>query len=817
MSETGLTRKRPNFQSFQSDYERPTSPLTENEQSNIHGRELDENNKLLNQNQLASKPVSHGGQGSTGVGNHATYLKDNFVWSSFPFGERAGLGLKNFALCKNQTTFVDHIDTTKPSVVQTEIDKMKDQAVRINILETSQLELDRYVIHPFVKMHIVDIHTGRYVAKSTAKCVVGPNETMTVTTGHKNFAESGIDFIPPFATNCCDLRLEGIARARWNYSIILNEEASYLYDPKHIILFEILDFSKDLLKQNSNMLDSNNHYRIAWGYLRLAGLAKNHIGLSKIQLFKYKFDPSYTATLNIQKIYKRIPFVYFDFIWPNKTNYEGYLNVQVNGIIKPPLTRVQRTSKNIYEIEEDDRGFNLSTGFKKKIVSQSEDLDDPEFVKKQKMLLRRRRFNDDECRIPTHVLFRFQSAPLGCFRLSFSPNGKYLAAACTYENSKTVIKIFNVEEGELKYTLKGHKNIIHDLNWHPTNKYLVSCSSDFSIKVWRIPEVEINEIDEEESERQLFVCELLHPAYVYSAKFYRDRDPNCLIIASACFDAKVRVWRVDLENEIFYRSDLISEDVLTIGMRGQEAENLLEHRHPNILKFDDEGRLYIGDSLGSIHIWDVHVKYNKVSVSKLKELSHSELNGDAINTLNILPYEKKRLLVHSRDNCIRSIDYGNPSGLRILGRFFGSKSAKIAIRSVVSPDGQNVLSGSEDGKLYLWDFHTNEPYNTEHLGLSIVGPATDVDWNQGYHMFAVSGFGDEYPILVFASELEEGMDLNRVLGKMKDYEETSMRSDHVDHNELTRKRLDRDDRNRDRDEVRSPLTAQSAKKRTFGS
>lgn len=300
------------------EHERPRSPITEHEQSQIHGRELDETNKLLNQNQLASKPVSHGQSAGGGVGNHATYLKDNFVWSSFPLGERAGLGMKNFALCRNQTTFVDYIDLSKPTVVQSEIDKLRDQAVRINILETSQLELDRYVIHPFVKMHIVDIHTGRYVSKSGTKCVVGLNEAMTVTTGHKNFAESGIDFIPPFATNCCDLRLEGIARARWNYSIVLNEEASYLYDPKHIILFEILDFSKDLLKQNSNKLDSNHHYRIAWGYLRLAGLAKNHIGLSKIQLFKYKFDPSVTAVQNLQKNYKRVPFVYFDFIWPNK-------------------------------------------------------------------------------------------------------------------------------------------------------------------------------------------------------------------------------------------------------------------------------------------------------------------------------------------------------------------------------------------------------------------------------------------------------------------------------------------------------------------
>jgi len=112
--------------------------------------------------------------------------------------------------------------------MQSEIDKLKNQIVRINIMETSQLELDRHVIHPFVKVHIVDIHTGKYVAKSEAKCVVGLHETLT-TVANKAFTESGIDFIPPFATNCCDLRTEGIARARWNYSIIYQEYLSKMF------------------------------------------------------------------------------------------------------------------------------------------------------------------------------------------------------------------------------------------------------------------------------------------------------------------------------------------------------------------------------------------------------------------------------------------------------------------------------------------------------------------------------------------------------------------------------------------------------------
>ncbi len=43
------------------------------------------------------------------------------------------------------------------------------------------------------------------------------------------------------------------------------------------------------------------------------------------------------------------------------------------------------------------------------------------------------------------------------------------------------------------------------------------------------------------------------------------------------------------------------------GAQPDKFANLLEHRHPNCLKFDKQGRLYIGDAVGSVHIWDVQV------------------------------------------------------------------------------------------------------------------------------------------------------------------------------------------------------------------
>jgi len=129
-----------------------------------------------------------------------------------------------------------------------------------------------------------------------------------------------------------------------------------------------------------------------------------------------------------------------------------------------------------------------------------------------------------------------------------------LAAACTAQNSKTIVKVFNVEDGELKYTIKAHKNIIHDLDWSWDSRYILTSSSDFTSKIWRIPYPEpSDEIEEDDSERLMLVCTLSHPSYVYSGKFFKDREQTRLMIATACFDAKVRIWKVESDHDRFVR------------------------------------------------------------------------------------------------------------------------------------------------------------------------------------------------------------------------------------------------------------------------
>jgi jouberin len=62
-----------------------------------------------------------------------------------------------------------------------------------------------------------------------------------------------------------------------------------------------------------------------------------------------------------------------------------------------------------------------------------------------------------------------------------------------------------------------------------------------------------------------------------------------------------------------------------------------------------------------------------------------------------------------------------------------------------------VLSGSEDGKPYLWD-NVAITQATNQFQYSLVGPISDVAWNDTYHMIALSGFGDEHPIIVYTWE-----------------------------------------------------------------
>lgn len=412
-------------------------------------------------------------------------------------------------------------------------------------------------------------------------------------------------------------------------------------------------------------LSSDNYYRVCWGYLRPVGIQQNHIGLLKIQLYKYIFD---TQKLPPQAKNDQVPLAYLDFIFPDKTKYDGYLTVQLLPVQRPMEKEPEGLfSKHYYEVEGIQNMKNFSTFRKTKHFEDTIEENKIKMKEKDLRKLRRKRGKDKNCEIPNKFIAKFNSGEMGCLRLEFSPDGRYLAAACTLAGYRTVIRIFEVEDEPFKEVFKyrGHKNIIHELSWiqfKQKDQYLLSCSSDFTARVWLVPFQTNNYIGEEESETEYLLTTMNHPSYVYSGKFHpRSYETSSFIIVTACFDSKVRIWGVNPQARGQILNNPVAQLLISVSINQyDEFITILDHRHPNSVTFDKQnGMLYIGDSLGVIHVYD----YSNISdnpnqvLKRTNQIKHEELNEIPINCVHVV--EQNLLVVHSRDNCIRYFEIQN--------------------------------------------------------------------------------------------------------------------------------------------------------------
>lgn len=237
---------------------------------------------------------------------------------------------------------------------------------------------------------------------------------------------------------------------------------------------------------------------------------------------------------------------------PTQTKYDGYLTVQLLPVQRPMEKEPEGLfSKHYYEVEGIQNMKNFSTFRKTKHFEDTIEENKIKMKEKDLRKLRRKRGKDKNCEIPNKFIAKFNSGEMGCLRLEFSPDGRYLAAACTLAGYRTVIRIFEVEDEPFKEVFKyrGHKNIIHELSWiqfKQKDQYLLSCSSDFTARVWLVPFQTNNYIGEEESETEYLLTTMNHPSYVYSGKFHpRSYETSSFIIVTACFDSKVRIWGVN--------------------------------------------------------------------------------------------------------------------------------------------------------------------------------------------------------------------------------------------------------------------------------
>ena len=231
-----------------------------------------------------------------------------------------------------------------------------------------------------------------------------------------------------------------------------------------------------------------------------------------------------------------------------------------------------------------------------------------------------------------------------------------MAVATVNQDKKSIIQLFSMVDEGKKASLGYHRGIIHEIKWNGNDKHLMACSSDCTTKIWKAKMLDEDYLYNDD---QLIVATLKHPSFVYSCEFIKSLnviDKTKLYIATACHDGKVRLWYVDTQADMNSEEQLKLVKAFSLPLHKEIEHTRFGCVFPNTLTIDDNSRIYCGDSNGCIHVWDIQIRGADIAAPLIKTIEEPEIIGDPINCVHLSKLDKTKIIVHSRDNCLRLIE-----------------------------------------------------------------------------------------------------------------------------------------------------------------
>ena len=291
-------------------------------------------------------------------------ITTNYIWEGFPMSERFWYSFCCKTKCcsdyKNGDVFTSQCFKQKCNVDK-KLTNLNKKILSISIIKSGTLEIMPMIIHPFVRVSIVNLKTGKYVQKSdfSAPAITRIERNFIMrhdkNTNHLEMSSSLLDMIPPFATCPYDLREKGESFAEWNEDFYINEKASNLLDDNIIFFFEVLDYNFNFkLNPNEDCI-----IPMAWGYLKPVGFSQTYMGKHKVQLYKYKFSrtKALSELKRTNQDFIRTPDLLYELDWIRKEKYQTFLQIGIGLEDFPTKEQLQNAyfiNKYVYSVFVDE-------------------------------------------------------------------------------------------------------------------------------------------------------------------------------------------------------------------------------------------------------------------------------------------------------------------------------------------------------------------------------------------------------------------------------------------------------------------------------
>ena len=138
------------------------------------------------------------------------------------------------------------------------------------------------------------------------------------------------------------------------------------------------------------------------------------------------------------------------------------------------------------------------------------------------------------------------------------------------------------------------------------------------------------------------------------------------------FDNENSEWQWTCAVEFNDQNEMITKPEKQGDLTKTKGKVNLQSNYPNCIAITSQGRIYVGDAQGQISVWDIQNHAGQIVAEGYFKITHMELEGDAINQIMPVPNNHQQLLVQTRDNCIRLVEFESSRGTRIRKRFFGN-------------------------------------------------------------------------------------------------------------------------------------------------